>query len=412
MHESLDFSANQMELKLKPCLPSKDATPNKPRPCLFLWVVITSMSSPKLRKKPPKTKPLGVSHLDLCTQLLEAIQQGKPKIVKRILDNRVDTNCTTSDGEAPLLLACSLQNEDARRAISILLVDRGCQIDQSDKKGQTPLMIAIMNQDTQLVNFLLEKGATVTLADHHGNNALCHSAMTGNKDILQKVLQECLRSKLDVDQKNMRGQTPLLLAAQNGHLEAAKILVEKGKASLTIRDLDNFMTPEEWMKCTSFYSASELLFLSPRKRHKQIKKKVKTLADYITNDVTSSSDGLPDVYKFKLPQITPHKNANTSMSEETSTNKSMFAMPSIKPIATPLGKPVPITSQTKFSIDQLPRFQRVPKINYDRHKVVPHKSSKFYSAGSLEPLSSPLGRMDSITEDVKVTKRSMYSSNK
>ena len=360
------------------------------------------MSSPKHRKK-PKAKPLGVSHLDLCTQLLEAVQQGKSKIVKRILDNRIDTNCTTSDGETPLSLACSLKNSDARRAISTLLVDRGCQVNKSDNKGQTPLINAIISQDDQLVSYLLEKGANVALTDHHGNTPLCHSAMTGNAEILQRVLQECQNCKVDVDQKNMRGLTPLLLATQSGHLEAAKILVEKGKASLSIRDLDNFMTPEEWMKCTSFYHASDLSFLSPKRRHKHIKKKVKTLADYIKNDETQSAESSSI---FKLPQITCTQNPNTSLSFgsksmfDMPSTRSMFDMPptkSTKPFA--LSTPVPITSQTKFSIDKLPRFQRVSKF-----KAVPRKGSKFYSEGSLEPLSSPphpfgILRMGSVSEE-------------
>ena len=383
------------------------------------------MSSPRsqeksqVRKKDGKIKPR-VSHLNLSLQLLEAIQQGKAKIVKRLLDSRVDINVVTESGQSPLLLACSLKESVNREKITSLLLDRGCQINLPDRAGVTALMIAIDNQDEGLVSKLLEKGADVGLSDFEGNTALCHAAKIGDPNILRTILHETQRHKINIDQKNMRGLTPLLIAAQNGHLEAAKILVEKGKASSTIRDLDNFMTPEDWMKQTSFCSPSDLSFLSPRMRHKRSKKGIKTLADYLSSDDLESTGSSPNVYEFRLdgasshessitlPHITSHHDPVAGKSA-----KSMFDLPSLatsRQSTTPSfshGKPVPLTRQSN---DYHPTLTKNPKTdlfqsNYLRKRKTllgPIRRSKFYSEGSLEPLSSrppSLLRMDSVSEE-------------
>ena len=383
------------------------------------------MSSPRsqersqVRKKGGKIKPQ-VSHLNLSLQLLEAIQQGKAKIVKRLLDSRVDINVVTDSGQSPLLLACSLKESVNREKITSLLLDRGCQINLPDRAGVTALMIAVDNQDEGLVSKLLEKGADVGLSDFEGNTALCHAAKIGDPNILRTILHETQRHKINIDQKNMRGLTPLLIAAQNGHLEAAKILVEKGKASSTIRDLDNFMTPEDWMKQTSFYSPSDLSFLSPRMRHKRSKKGIKTLADYLSSDDLESTGSSPNVYEFRLDEASSHQSSITlphitSHHDPVSgkSTKSMFDLPSLatsKQSVTPSfshGKPVPLT---RLSNDHHPTLTKNPKAdlfqsNYLRKRKTmlgPIRRSKFYSEGSLEPLSSrppSLLRMDSVSEE-------------
>ena len=110
---------------------------------------------------------------------------------------------------------------------------------------------------------LLEAHSDISLEDSDGNNALCHAARLGYEEILQRLVREFKRSKVSVDQKNMHGLTPLLLACQEGHLICARILVCEGGASPTIRDLDNFMNAEEWMTLSGFFTSAELAFLSP-----------------------------------------------------------------------------------------------------------------------------------------------------
>lgn len=351
-----------------------------------------------------------VSHLNLSGQLLEAVQQGKPKIVKRLLDSRVDINCVTEENESPLLLAASLKDTDARRAITNLLLDRGCQIHTCDKTGQTPLMSAIKTQDYDLVQTLLSKGSDVGHTDHEGNTPLCLAAETGNPDIVQKVLFHSIKNKINVDHKNMRGLTPLLIASQNGHLEVARILVEKGKASVSIRDLENFMTPEDWMQETSFYSPSEFPFLSPKMRSKRNRKGVKTMSHYMNEEPSTGIDS-PITFEFdtsitKLPHLVDKHSGGTidsrSMFDKVSFTQNTKAVPAFS-----FGKVVPLKPKhSKISSDKLPLLPSSMASNhhsiYSNKGRVSKKRSGFYSEGSLEPLVPPTKgsfmRQDSIID--------------
>jgi hypothetical protein len=57
--------------------------------------------------------------------------------------------------------------------------------------------------------------------------------------------------------------TPLLQAAKLGHVQCAKVLVTEGKASSSLRDLDNFMNAEEWARASGQFNREDLLVLSP-----------------------------------------------------------------------------------------------------------------------------------------------------
>ncbi|XP_011404506.1 PREDICTED: ankyrin repeat, SAM and basic leucine zipper domain-containing protein 1-like [Amphimedon queenslandica] len=363
------------------------------------------------------SRPVVNHHVDLSAQLLEAAALGKAKIVKRLLDSRVSVNCASQKNESPLLLAASLKDPEPRRTIANLLLERGCQINTADKDGQTPLISAIKNQDLELVSTLLRKGSDVKIADNEGNTPLCHAAQVGDPEIVRKVLGESLKQRMHVDQKNIKGLTPLLIAAQNSHIEAARVLVEKGKASVTIRDLENFMTPEDWMKETSCYGLGELSFLSPKTRRKRTRKEVKTLSDFIndSDDHFEFDTSSPSVFqfrvkpdKFHLPELNEQQSGRTG---DWSGGKSMFDVPQTKPIKLPSfshRKVVPLASQRgklKLSFDKLPSLPNysVSSSGNKSYKAA-RRQSGFYCEGSLEPLSSPtvksiLKRQDSITDE-------------
>ena len=353
------------------------------------------------------------THLDLKRQLIDAVQQSKSKIVKRLMDARIDTNCVNDLNETPLMLACKLDDEVARRKIVPMLLNRDACVNVQDTGGNTALLNAVKQGDEQLVDILLEKGADVSLANSEGNTALCFAAMSGNAIITKVILREIQKHKLPVDHKNMHGLTPLLLAAQGGHVEVARILVRDGKASVTIRDLDNFMTAEQWIKQTGFHSPQEIAFLSPRSRHRR--KKISLLKTFTESAIELNSETSPDIFESQnnetkggdaipllLPQIPSH-----SRRSQQEMAKSMFELPSCSTPASTFHR-----QESKFSTEHLPgartsKYDIYSSTYLDRRKnfVERNKKSKFYAKGSLEPLSEggkvhPLSfsRMNSVTE--------------
>lgn len=94
-----------------------------------------------------------------------------------------------------------------------------------DFKGFTPLIIAVYNNQPDVVDFLLGKGARMEMQDQQaGNTALMGVCFRGYKEIAQKLIDK----GADVNQRNSQGATALTFAATFGHLEIAEMLLEKG----------------------------------------------------------------------------------------------------------------------------------------------------------------------------------------
>lgn len=94
-----------------------------------------------------------------------------------------------------------------------------------NKKGQTLLHIAILQNKVDVVEFLVEKGCDVDAMDNSSETPLHYAAKKGLQNILLFLVQfEC---KTDV--KNTNGNTPLHLAVNNGHERCVKALIYSSK---------------------------------------------------------------------------------------------------------------------------------------------------------------------------------------
>jgi ankyrin repeat protein len=66
-----------------------------------------------------------------------------------------------------------------------LLLSLGAAIDSVDDRENTALMLAAKNGQTEVVRFLLSKGADKGLRDANGLTALEHAKGQGHQDIVQ-----------------------------------------------------------------------------------------------------------------------------------------------------------------------------------------------------------------------------------
>lgn len=349
-------------------------------------------------------------HLDLAAQLLEAVRQEKPRIVKRLLDNKINMNATNQNGETPLQLACAASSEEARGKMVAQLLSSGCSVNACDNGGRTALMRAVACGDPEVVRILLDNQADAGLEDSQGDNALCYAARVGNTDLVRRLVREARRAKRDIDHKNMRGLTALLIAAREGHADAAKILAEEGNASLTVRDLDNFMTAEEWL-LEMGYKEDEVTFVSPKARRRnrwahREKRTVKTLSDYIAEEKGSRSliTGACHPLGACRPKPEVPTLPSTSLFREmgnfsllhnhdqsgSSGAKSMFDFPSYgtrkksHPLPSPIHSELALYKAQKYNLYTSPYLSR--RNNY----LSPNKKSKYYTEGSLDPISDAI----------------------
>lgn len=110
--------------------------------------------------------------------LLEiAIVWCLPDIVKLLLVNGADPNFRDDNGLTPLMKAARWGIRDARPIedklrIMLYLLDSGAEIDARSIDGKTALMYGIGNSRVEIVEFLLGYGASSSIKDRQGRQAV------------------------------------------------------------------------------------------------------------------------------------------------------------------------------------------------------------------------------------------------
>lgn len=161
------------------------------------------------------------------TELTDAAASGDSARVQTLINRGANLNETNRKGLTPLMWAiCAKQTQTAQR-----LVDLGANINIQDKYGYSALSYAILYGNTEMVKYLLEKGADLKLKDSHGFSYL-HIAASQNKTDIVEIL---LKKKMNISEKNDYGETPLHLALSHRTYEVAKLLVDNG-ADINARD--------------------------------------------------------------------------------------------------------------------------------------------------------------------------------
>ena len=112
------------------------------------------------------------------------------------------------------------------------LLSLGFPVDSRDATNRTPLMIAALYGELQAVKCLVGKGASPSLEDNHGWNSLHFASLSDNTDIIELLL---LTHGPDIDSTTSDGVTPLMIAVDNGKLQAVKCFLGKG-ASPSLED--------------------------------------------------------------------------------------------------------------------------------------------------------------------------------
>jgi len=83
-------------------------------------------------------------------------------------------------------------------------------LDAVNKDGQTPLVKAVLEGNTEAVKLLLDKGADVNLADKNGNTPLIYGCILNKPEIINALLA---RPELNIRKKNKAGATAYMHAA-------------------------------------------------------------------------------------------------------------------------------------------------------------------------------------------------------
>lgn len=162
------------------------------------------------------------------TPLLSAANGGQLEMAKWLVNRGASISERDEDGYTPLILAaCGGNIELVQYFLSL-----GASLQETNDNGDTPLLLASYCGHTELVDWLLKNGSSLAEKNETGMGVLISAANGGNAKVVSYLVQtiqeagpECGDGLEIVDQG---GYTPLLLAAQRGHLKVVQILAAAG----------------------------------------------------------------------------------------------------------------------------------------------------------------------------------------
>ena len=169
---------------------------------------------------------------------IKASETGINEVVKFLLDLGVYVNHSITDGKTALMLACMGGHEE----IIQVVISAGADVNLQDNEGYTALMF----MTTRNIHQLLQSGADITT-----NNTETASSLR-NLRIVEILLREG-----NPNTQNEHGQTALMLACQNGHLQVTELLLKEG-ANPNIHDEDGW-TPILYTSQNGHFQVAESL---------------------------------------------------------------------------------------------------------------------------------------------------------
>jgi ankyrin repeat protein len=162
------------------------------------------------------------------TPLALATENGSLLMVQRLLKAGANPNATTSTGEAPLMTAVRVGNVPVLQAV----LAAGASVNaQGGGREQTALMWAVERHDQEVIKVLLARNANVNARSKARPEYVTFSLGNPQGGRLTGLADQTLES--DGSRPGLRwikkgGMTALLLAARDGDLESARLLMAAG----------------------------------------------------------------------------------------------------------------------------------------------------------------------------------------
>ena len=110
--------------------------------------------------------------------------------------------------------------EQGYKDLATFLLVNGADINVGDKDGNTALMLAIRNENTEIATFLIENGADVNAKTDSGETVLMVAARN------YEDAKFFIENGADINSNDTHGKTALIFEARKGYLEVGRLLIE------------------------------------------------------------------------------------------------------------------------------------------------------------------------------------------
>ncbi|KAM3868092.1 uncharacterized protein ankdd1b [Diretmus argenteus] len=192
--------------------------------------------------------------LEIEKQYIEAAKRNDVETMKSLGKAAVNANARNVHDRTALHYAVAGKNTDAVQ----LLLQRRVKVDQKDKHGVVPIHLAAWFGSLEILQLLVQAGAEQKIENEVGLNIMHCAAINNHTDIVEYIVDDLQMKELDKEDQsghrafalaaehgcanmlvmlmgssydmgtmepNKSGDTPLHLAARNGHLDAVELLL-------------------------------------------------------------------------------------------------------------------------------------------------------------------------------------------
>ncbi len=154
---------------------------------------------------------------------LRALENGDVEIIDLFVRANFNIHLTDDNGTPPLLFAL----KKGYTIIARILLIAGADVNEKDKLGLTPLMLACGKPSfgyRDIAEMLIKKGAYINVRDALGYTPLLLALSGGTLDIVELLINK----GADISARTRKGETPLSLAQQAQCTEIVDLLISKG----------------------------------------------------------------------------------------------------------------------------------------------------------------------------------------